>query len=329
MKKFIVTIIGCGELGSRHLQAISSLEQLCRVYIIEPNLDKQNLAKARLKEVNDLNADIEFSWYKDLNSSPEVTDVCIIATQALNRPQLLKEAAQKGYKKFILEKVVSRSVREYLDLLDYQNKNDLSIWVNCQARAFSIHRYIKSCFKPGEPIIFNRPGGNFGLACNGIHSVDLFVYYTEAEKIVSLGSQIDSILHPSRRGPEVFDLSGRLCGGDGKGSEFTISFQSQGEVPDIFTIFTPSAKFIVYHHFGKLALGSFAKDKWQWKEIDFKENILVSSTSGRYVNDLLLKGTCDLPTLRDSFTAHKFVFDELMPYFNKLMKKNDDLCPVT
>ena len=46
-----ILIIGCGNIGSRHLQAILKLKNKVIIEIIEPDLNSQSLAKMRLKEI--------------------------------------------------------------------------------------------------------------------------------------------------------------------------------------------------------------------------------------------------------------------------------------
>ena len=47
MKKRII-LVGCGNIGSRHLQAIAKLSYDIQVDIVEPNNDAVSLAKTRL-----------------------------------------------------------------------------------------------------------------------------------------------------------------------------------------------------------------------------------------------------------------------------------------
>ncbi len=141
MRSAIVTIVGCGQLGSRHLQAVASLPEVGVIYGIDPRAESLQLAQGRLTEIADLNPQIKFSWYENLDTRAAGGDLCIVATQAEGRVQLIKEIAERlGYRKFLIEKVVAQSVAEYQDLMQYCAARGIEVWVNCKSRAYGIHQ---------------------------------------------------------------------------------------------------------------------------------------------------------------------------------------------
>lgn len=330
MKQYKILVVGCGQLGSRHLQAVASLENISEIHIVDPDNNSLELGKARLKEINDLNQNIKFSWFKELNKNSTNGDLCIVATQAKGRCSLVKEVSEMlHYRNFLIEKIVSQSVAEYEDLLSFCSKRDVLAWVNCKARAYTIHKYVKSKLKPSELITFSAVAGNHGLTNNGIHEVDLFVFHDGATQLKSTGSRIDPILHPSKRGQEIFDLSGSLRGNSEKGSRFVITFADDHDCFDHITINAPSSRFFI-DHYRQFFLESYPESDWEWKRIELKEeNWLVSHMTKKFAFDILNSGTCELPTLLDCFPAHQFILSELLPHFNQLLHKNYDYCPVT
>ena len=72
MEKRII-LVGCGNIGSRHLQAIAKLPYGIKVDIVEPNDDAQNLAKSRLDEISFDKTDHKFFWYNTINGSVDAT----------------------------------------------------------------------------------------------------------------------------------------------------------------------------------------------------------------------------------------------------------------
>ena len=321
-----ILLIGCGQLGSRHLQALAGLDNIKDVHIVDINPDSLDLGRLRLKETPDLNPNIKFQWFSQINqeSRAQENDLCIVATQAKGRCELIKRIAdQLGYRNFIVEKIVSQSIGEYLDLMDFSGKKDLRIWVNCKTRAYAIHKYIKSLLNPSEAILLTDAGGNHGLANNGIHSADLFVFFDGAQEIKEGGIRIDPLLHPSKRGEDLYDLSGTLCGYSQKGSRYILSFDKNHNQPNQISIVTSQWRFII-DHFKKIAFESNARFDWQWKEIRLEENYLVSRMTRTFASDILSKGRCDLPTLRECFPAHEFILKTLLVYFNRLRKSNEN-----
>jgi len=328
MKKYKICIVGCGELGSRHLQAVASLPAISEIHIIDSNLKAFELGKSRLKQISDINQEIKFSWSGKIDQQAAKGDLCIVATQAKGRCQLIKEIFQRlGYRKFLIEKLVAQSLDDYQDLLAFVRANHLLIWVNCKSRAYSAHKHIKSRLDPDEPIVFSIIGGNDGLANNGIHAVDLFSFYTKGQKIHRSATHIDPILHPSKRGPEVFDLSGSLYGYSDKGSVFMLSFASGSSAPTLISIVGSKASFIV-DHYKKFAYESHADSNWQWSRIPFEENFLVSNMTKAFAADILQESKCDLPTLEECYPAHEFIFEALASVFKQLLKTDGAYCPV-
>lgn len=328
-QKYSVLIAGCGELGSRHLQAVASLSEVAEVNIVDPRLEAIELGKARLKEIDDLNPDIRFNWFNELDISLKSADLCIVATRAQDRCKAIKEIAEKlGCKKFLLEKVVSQSVKEYEDLLSFCKNNRIAAWVNCKTRAYGIHKYIKQKLNKDEPFIFSRISGGHCLASNGIHGADLFVFYDEARSISLNSARIDPLLHESKRGKGLYDLSGTLYGISEKGSELILSSSGRHMSPDYIAIVSSSGRFFI-DHFQQLALESYPDSGWKWNQIPFNENWNVSCMSKAFVSDILTKDRSDLPTIEECFPAHKFILGELQPYFDRLLERKVDFCPVT
>ncbi|MBM3251614.1 MAG: hypothetical protein FJZ11_02370 [Candidatus Omnitrophica bacterium] len=329
MKKYKLLIVGCGELGSRHLQAVSSLPEVNDVHIVDPKPEALKLGQSRLTEISDLNRNIKFSWSSEFNKSSSAGDLCVVATQAKGRCALIKEISKNlEYNEFLIEKIVSQSVEEYKSLMSFCETNNLSVWVNCKERAYGIHKYIKSRLNPNESIVFTILGGNHGLANNGIHAVDLFSYYDEGKQINNMYSRIDSTLHPSKRGKDIFDLSGVLYGRSEKGCDFMLNFAGNHESPGIITIISPSRRFIV-DHFRKFAYENYAETDWQWNKIPIDEDWNVSHMSKKFVWDILTKNSCDLPTLKECYPAHDFILNTTLPYFNQLLGTDNNYCPVT
>ena len=324
-----IFLIGCGEIGSRHLQALVGLENVSQITIIDKNEDSLKLGQLRLNECRSVNKSIRFQWLKNITKECQGGDLCIVATQAQGRCALIKNIAENYQcRYFLIEKIVAQSIPEYSDLKVFSSDHDLKIWVNCKNRAYAVHKFIKSRLVAGEPIYFSDCGGNQGLANNGVHAADLFVYYDNATSLKGEVCRIDPILHPSKRGKDIFDLSGTLHVSSEKGNSCVISF-AQGRIdPDVLTIITPRHRFVV-DHLKKFAYQSSHETDWQWKPFPMEENVFISHMTTQFAHDILTKGTCDLPTLEECYPAHKFILETLLPHFNRLMKTNNDFCPVT
>ena len=171
-------------------------------------------------------------------------------------------------------------------------------------------------------------GGNDGLATGGVQDADLFAFYDDASGIESLGSQIDQVLHPSKRGDNIFDLSGTLHGSTEKGSVFTLSHARDSGSWGHISIATRQYRCIV-DHLHRTAFESAEKSGWAWREIPFDGPILISEMTREFAADIFEFGRCALPSIDESLVSHRFILGELQPHFSKLLGRNVEQCPVT
>jgi predicted dehydrogenase len=327
---FLVLIVGCGDLGSRHLQAVASLSQVREIELVDPRPEALELGRQRLAETPNRSPATKIRWLSSLEQATKGGDLCIVATQAQGRHQLVQDVVQSlGYSNFILEKIVAQSVEEIERMAEYNAERGLSTWVNCPLRAFEFHHNIKAKLNPDEPITFSAVGGNHGLATVGIHRTDLFAFYDGTGHIENAGSRIDPILHPSKRGEELFDLSGTLHGYTDKGSTLTVTYSNRH--PDNYehlTVATPSYRCVV-DHMQQWAMESDSESNGAWRPVQYQSEILVSETTRQFASDILSESACALPTLEDSLVAHRFVLGTLQPHFGRLLNREIDHCPVT
>lgn len=324
-----ILIVGCGQLGSRHLQALAQLKNIGTIDIVDPSKEGLALGQQRLGEVQERNPQVHCRWFERLAQAGLGGDLCIVATQAKGRAMLIQQIAQQlQYKNFLVEKIVTQTVGEYERLLQLAQQGGLSVWVNCKTRAYRIHQYIQSKLTPGQRLTFTRTAGNHGLASNGIHAADLFCFYTSASAMNLVGARIDPQLHSSKRGSEVFDLSGGLYATSDRGDDFTVSFHQDHDGPDTITVTDANSRFIVDHQ-QKTMFESLRQDQWRWRMVPLQEQYEVSHMTKVFAADILGQGHCALPTLQQCYPAHAFILTALGPYFNKFLDRADFLSPVT
>ena len=324
-----VLLVGCGQLGSRHLQAIASLGDIARIDVFDTDPAGLVLGQARLKEVVDANPAVGVRWFTQLDRTAKDVDLCVVATQAKGRGRLIKDiVAHTGCRKFFIEKIVAQSMREYDDLMIFCAKSGVRVWVNCKARAYGAHQYVRSCLDPDKPLTMSVLAGNFGLANSGIHEADLFVFYDKAKGIELLSADIDEGLLPSKRGSDLWDLSGCLRGRSARGSRLHIVFDPSHMHLEWVVVGDDKSRFLV-DYAGQVVCESRLENQWRMVVKDFKEDWRVSAMTRNFVRQLLAGEACVLPTLAEAAIAHRFILSSLQPYFNRLLKTELNCCPVT
>ncbi len=324
-----VLLYGCGQLGSRHLQALATTSGIAAIHVVDVSEASLDLGKKRLDELGDKRVVENVTWSQGPHANAGDGDLCLVATLAKVRGDIVKQACREwGYRRFLVEKVVAQSLEQYNRLLDFTDQNELLVWVNCQLRTFEIYKYIKAQINPDSPITFTRVGGNKGLATNGVHSADLFLHFDGSDKVNLQSDRIDPLLHKSKRGATEFDLSGDLFGYSDKGSSFILSFAAHSDSPAHISVMSSKCKFIVSHA-QNWAFECREETGWRWEPIPIKNNMLVSQTTRKIASDILQQDTCELPTLRACLPAHAYIFEALLPHFRKLTGEVINHCPIT
>ena len=146
MKKKIL-IVGCGNIGSRHLQALTKLNGNVTVDIVEHDSNSIKLAKSRLDEAGYDKKYFKFNWHKNFQTLDGYSDLVIVATLSKDRVKLIEKLLKIGYSRFLIEKLVCQSTSEYKYLLKIMKKFNAKGWVNTRCRYFKSYQKIKQFFK--------------------------------------------------------------------------------------------------------------------------------------------------------------------------------------
>lgn len=328
-----VLIVGCGELGSRHLQALASLPVVTHIEVLDPRSESLQLGRDRVDELAGHRTSAEINWITSIeDATHDITNeggLCVIATQAKGRCELLRSVADKlGYTSFLLEKIADQSLAAIEDAVAFCHAREISAWVNCQTRIVPTYHRIKKKLTATEPIYFNAAGGMQYLATNGIHTADLFAYYDECTSIEEAAAKIDPVVHSSKRGKDLYDLNGTLHGTTEKGSSLTISYIDGKSPWGHISIASSSYRCVVDHQQGWMAEADIQTD-WAWRQAPFEGSMMVSQTTKEIAENILASGTCGLPTLEESLVSHRFILNGLLPHFSALLGQSLDSCPVS
>ena len=320
-----IILVGCGNVGSRHLQAIARLSYSIQVYVIEPNDNAQNLAKLRLKEITYDETNHEFFWYKSVNELKKTGDLVVVATNSIGRVDLILELINKGNTRFLIEKIVCQSVSEYNRLLEKINESNGKGWVNTTPRCFKSYHRIKELLQGEKVICFSvKANSKSGLGTNAVHYIDLFSWLVEDNKIILNGESLLDELLPNKRGQNLKEFSGTITGTVKNGSSLSITFLPNLSDEIILEISTNRLKIIINETNNKITTYGSVKD--YNSEFNFEH---VSSTSIHIIDDILKNDKCLLPTLNELFNAHSELFRIFNAHINKLSKEDVELCPIT
>ena len=138
-----ILILGCGNIGSRHLQALTKLPYNLEIDIIEPNSDSKDIAKSRLNQSNFDSKKHKISWFDTVDESLQSYDLAIISTPSPRRVENIIKLLEMGIKQFLIEKIVCQSDAEYESLLSNLEKYDAIIPCGIRDRGITNLKKIK------------------------------------------------------------------------------------------------------------------------------------------------------------------------------------------
>ena len=315
-----ILLVGCGNIGSRHLQALVKIPYETEIEIIEPNIDAQNLAKSRLNESPFEESLFRIKW--STIDNPKTYDLVILATPSKNRFELIKTLVNAGNRRFLVEKMVCQSKQEYEFILSLINSTDSKAWVNASRRYYDSYQKIKNQFDHNSQIHIYVNTGNLGLGSNAIHFIDLFSWFIENEDFTLNGDFLNNEIQENKRGIEYKEFSGMIIGKSTKNSTITLNF-SQNEGLPLYVSFFQNDKSFLIDETNEILFDHNSEKKTKFL-VEFQ-----STLTTKIVKDIFEHDKSLLPTLEES----KIVHYELFRIFNSHIKKITDMevekCPIT
>lgn len=195
-------IIGGGNLGFRYAEGILKLSKKFKLTIVEKSNSRLVFLKQNLSSIIGYDNNI-IELTSEISKSREF-DLAILATNSDVRFKLFDEYDRKHHiRNWILEKVLSSSIFE-LALFPRRN----NIWVNTFLRRLELFSKIKALVAKSE-VLIQVSGGNWGLACNSIHYIDLVSWMFDSMPTSIDNSNLENYWFTSKR-EEFFEINGVL-----------------------------------------------------------------------------------------------------------------------
>lgn len=312
MKKCL--IIGAGQLGSRHLQGIVKYSQQLEIYVLDTSTDSLKVAEEREKEIiHNHNVIYTQSWA----NLPDYFDLVIIATSANVREMIIDELLKRHKVNFlILEKVLFQDLDAYDRVSKLLNKYAVTTFVNHPRRMFKSYAKLKESIQLDSKSTYSVHGGNWGLGCNGLHFLDLFVYLSGKRlKDVNVESIDDDVSESSRKG--FVEFTGTLTGRLENGSFFSIT-SSKGESSSITaTIFNNEQRFIIQEGGVSQVYELAKKNLFKLESGEF--NVLfISEATTNILEDLFANNSCLLPSFEEARHTHELFIKAMLEKYNKI-----------
>lgn len=303
-----IKIVGAGQLGSRHLQALQAIEQPLDIHVIDTSPAALEVARERFRSVpSKVHHEIRFS---SVIEPTNVTDVAIVATNADIRRAVTNQLLDaSGVRYLVLEKLLFSRPEDYVGFESMLESCGTRAWVNCPMRMMVPYEQIRAELR-GSPVNYRVTGSNFGLVTNAIHYLDHVAHLTGCPEFSVNHTGLDATPVKSKR-VGFLELNGRLVADFADGSRCEVVCSADGDTPVLVEIFGRNARYIVRENEGCVWLSS-AESGWAWSERSARISYQSELTT-RIVETLLRENSCPLSPIGESISIHRQLLDGLMP----------------
>ncbi|MGB3947102.1 MAG: hypothetical protein WBM13_03900 [Bacteroidia bacterium] len=322
-----IAIIGAGQLGSRHLQGLTTIQMPAKIYVVEPNMASLKLAEERYKEMEVNPLITELKLLATIDELPETLDLVIVATNANIRSSVTKSIIAKcQVRNFVFEKVLFQKEEDYLEIAELLKQRNIKAWVNCTRRLFNDYRLLKELFSKNQSIFFSVIGGDWGLGCNGIHFIDFLAFITEDYDIELSAEFLSPVLLESKR-KGFKEFTGTLMGKQKNGSTIILNSEPFYSGNMLMTIRGNHTIVIVDEAKGKMNI-AMEHTGWKWEE----KNIGIeyqSQLTGAIADEIVITGRCGLTKFEDSVKLHTPFIRVFLNFYNSISSEKLEVCPIT
>ena len=312
-------IIGAGQLGSRHLQALKTASLPFHIWVVDNSEESLNVAKQRYNQVETI-GEKEIELVQDISQLPEELDFVVVATGSKPRAAIVKGLLNHSHvKNMILEKVLFPRLGEYDEIGKLINEKGSKCWVNCARRMFGVYHQVKDALS-GAPIDMKYEGTEWGLCCNSIHIIDLFMLLTgEEEYTLDTTGLIPEIEDSKRIG--YIEFYGTLKIQTPKGSMLTLTCNKETVEKNMCVRIQDGEKYIEIDEANCLLSMDGKQSRFRLP--------YQSETTGTYADMIMKMGYISLSTYEKSVKYHKEFISKMLEFYNSLLETKTDLLPIT
>lgn len=324
---FNILLVGAGQLGSRHLQALALAGFTdITLQVVDPFEESLARAKERFEQVERSTSIRAIDFYTDIGQVKGDIDFCIVATNADCRLQLLMDMfGLLSVKNLVLEKVVFQSEEQLEAAHQLFARAGCKVWVNCPRRMLPGYQALRERLQAEQGFDLRVEGEQWGLACNAVHFIDLWTYLGGNVSYEADVSRLDLAVVDSKR-PGYKEVTGTL-GGRSPSGQFTLTCHA--DTPQMSLKLEVETE----HYFVSIneAAGEYTlRDKGTEAVETLSFPVLYQSQlSHRIAESIYLRGDCELTTFEESAALHAPFLRALLAFFNEHDGGAYTLCPIT
>lgn len=321
-----VLLVGAGQLGSRHLQALALCTSNIDISVVDPSPHSLAVAKERYEQVTPSASVGDVKYYSSLTQVEGAIDFCVLASSAQNRLAILRELLEHTHVRNILfEKVLFQSGEQLDEAGQLLSAHHVKAWVNCPRRMFSIYQTLKEQLKGQRTMSLSVQGSNWGLACNGIHMIDLWSYLCgHREYVLDTSQLLTRILESKREGYK--EVVGTLSGHHDN-SRFSLSCIDDEKTPSVsISLETETFEVEIDESQGLCKIQNL--ESGDTESLDF-QMLFQSNLTNLVADSILRSGDCPLTPFDESADLHRPFLTSLHRFINENDTQYHNVCPIT
>jgi hypothetical protein len=222
-------------------------------------------------------------------------------------------------KYLVLEKVLFPVLNEYKEIETLLKEKNVRSWVNCPRRMYGMYKQIKETIDISKPLYMTNAEEDWGLCCNAIHMIDLFLYLTEETYYTVETKYLNSEIEDSKRGGYI-EMTGILKISTPKGNELTLISEKD---------FKGEKNFLIENGDNLYSISEGVGYCLQNKEYKYAMPY-QSQLTGVLADEILKTGGCSLTPYSFSALYHKPFIEAMLAKYNTIQKTPDNkLLPIT
>lgn len=313
-----VLLVGCGNIGFRHLQALTSIEEIDQIHVtvVEPD----SAQHARITEhAKTVSCPVEVLQAQP--DGPRHFELVVIATNSNIRRKVF-DAVDDAYSidTVIFEKIVFQTITDHAEVAARLSKDGITGFVNCGRRGFPGYHALRDRLADAAPIHLDVSGASWALASNGIHFLDIAEFLNGSALTSINASGLAAGSKESKRGGYL-EVFGTLTAELDNGARVSLTCRDELPVEIAISLSgeTFSAKLDEAAHTAELSIGELTET------LHFQTHH-VSGMPHIYSGALF--GDCPLTPFADAAHQHRLYLTALRTHLG-LSNERDAPCPIS
>ncbi len=317
-----ILIAGAGKLGSRYMQGLFPCKNKLDIHVMDISRNSLSIAKQGWEELDPESKSHSVTYHQSFDNLPKSFDIVIVSTTADVRVAVANKISQKSDVRFwILEKILSQSLTGLEKLSSITNSSE-GVWVNTTRRVIPWYQEIRQAIGVGKPLHVEMSGGFWGLACNGIHHIDIFAWLS-GEKLQGIdSSRLDPAWVDSKR-HSFKDVTGTLMATYSSATTLSLTATRTEPFPACYFIRDTinETQWTINEKDGI----AFCSDGRRVEgKLEFQRQL-----TGPLVDGILAKGECGLTSFEESADMHRIILKALLEHFKMHEKPGATILPIT